>query len=110
MSQTPREADYADRRAHPRRQANCVVRCRLLSDPAAAPIAGRLVNVSQSGACMSIAAETAAGARIELEFVGRGINVAGQIQWVSAAGGGWWTLGCKFEEILSQPQLARICM
>lgn len=111
MSQTPRQADdYSDRRAHPRRQAHCVVRCRLLSDPSATPIAGRLVNVSQSGACVSVAAETVVGAAIELEFIGRGINAAGRVQWVSAPGGGWWTLGCQFDQILTQPQLARICM
>jgi serine/threonine protein kinase len=100
----------AERRIYPRRPANCVVLCRLVDAPDRPQVRGRTVNVSQSGACLTVPMELQKGDVVEIDFVGKQLTVRGVVQWVTMAGSDRCSIGCHYDSTITAAQLFRLTL
>jgi hypothetical protein len=99
--------EAAQRRSFARRPAQGAIVCRPVDENDGTVLRGKLVNVSQGGACLAVNGPVAIGQRWRLEIVGKGLSFLGVVRWVSPTGN-LQSMGFEFDQPTSPEILFRI--
>lgn len=102
-----------NRRSHPRRESNAKVLCRMGKWGMGKPIAGKMMDISQSGAAIALASSVAEGQEVELEITplihAKSIRVPAKVIRAKPPENGQAKIIVEFGRRLAYDEIARCC-